>query len=245
MKTLVVGVLFFALVCSAYGISIDQIVKLSKLKAGDDLILQLIQKEKLDKPITTKDVLYLKQQGVSDRVIAYLMKLSDTKGQKMPPQEGQSIWISENLRAYYTTTKDGKKVKVITNLDENGKRLGGELPPEAERKEVENAYQRSEPKEINVYVRQEEPQQREPEEYVEQPPQRSGIPPYNTYYPSYYPYYSIPYSFPTRSRFRTMTPNQMTTIGDARTGNLVRPRPAPPPTSPPNPSFGGVRHLRR
>ena len=51
MKALLVGVLFLALISSAYAISIDQIVKLSKLKAGDDLILQLIQKEKLDKPI--------------------------------------------------------------------------------------------------------------------------------------------------------------------------------------------------
>ena len=242
MKAFLIGLLFLSLVsvCDA-AVSLQQVVKLSKLKTSDDVIIQLIQKEGLEKPITSRDVVYLKEQGVSDRVIAYLMKISAEK------PEGKSTYLSKNLRTYYTTTKDGKKVKVVTNLDENGKRIGGALPPE-ERMEPEPAYQTSEPKEVYVIVRTEEPQQRRDYEVEYAPPiPARGIPLYNTYYPSYptpyFPYY--PYStFYKHRPPSSRPPSGESTVTTEGLRNLVRPRQVQTPRSVPG-SSAGTRSVKR
>ena len=46
----------------------------------------------------------------------------------LPKQETQTEWLTANIRSYYTTTKDGQKKLVVTNLDENGNRIGPPPP---------------------------------------------------------------------------------------------------------------------
>jgi hypothetical protein len=234
--------------CDA-GVTLQQIVKLSKLKTSDDVIIQLIQKEGLETMVASKDVIYLKEQGVSDRVISYLMKISSEKREKLPPQESESDYLSENLRTYYTTTKSGKKVKVVTNLDENGKRMGGELPPETEPPVAEQAYGSSEPKEVYVIVKSDESEK--PRDYdveYSQPVPNGGVPIYNTYplYPGiYYPYYPF---YPHKSfKHRSPQPapqNSGSVVTTEGLRNLVRPRTVPTPRSIPG-SSAGTRSVKR
>jgi hypothetical protein len=175
-------------------VSLDEIVKLSKLKTSDDVIIHLIQKEGLNRPVTSKEVIYLKEQGVSDRVVQYLVKVSDTKTQS-------SEYVDKDLRAYYTTTKDGKRVRVITNIDEQGKRMGGEIPPQPEPEpepQKQASYERS-PQEIRVVVEdsryERETAYEEPPEYVDDKYVMPPYPQYDSYYYSspYIPYYQDPF----------------------------------------------------
>jgi hypothetical protein len=181
MKLLLPSIFFLLAVSLASAISVDEVVKLSKLHTSDEVIIQTIQKGKLDKPLTSKDVVYLKEQGVSDAVISALMEKKDEKIEK-----------SDAWRVYHTTNKKGRQVTVVTNLDEKGHRMGGELPPEKYvPQEAENKnYQL--PQEIHVTIENAPPPERpERDDYdQEQPPPPPGVPLYNYGYPSYY----LPYS---------------------------------------------------
>ena len=180
-------------------VSLDDVVKLSKANTSDDVILQLIQKEGLQRPVTSKDIVYLKQQGVSDRVIQYLMKIS---------AKSEQVNTDKNLREYYATTKDGKQVKVVTNMDEYGNRMGGEVPPDPEPVQQKQQAYEAPPKEIRVVLENESlGADRYPDEYRDYPEypeyvdDRYSMPEWPTYYPyggGYYPY--SPYYFPRHGR---------------------------------------------
>lgn len=186
MKSLFVTLLFVALASTCYAMTVDDIVKLTKLKTTDKIIISLLEKDPLRTPVTTKEVLYLKQNKVSDAVIDYLLQTTDRKDQVLPKQEGQSTQVSENLRTYYTTNKKGKRVRVVTNLDEKGRRMGKPIPLDAYREEKEYERVEEAPREIVVTVRHEEPVRPEPDEYPEPP--TNGIPLDYVYGSSYYPY---------------------------------------------------------
>lgn len=186
MKSLIATLILVALVSTCSAMTIDDIVKLTELKTADKIILSLLEKEPLKTPFTTKEVLFLKQNKVSDVVIDYLLQTTERKDQVLPKQEGESTQISENLRTYYTTNKKGKRVRVVTNLDEKGKRMGKPIPPAEYREEKQYEKVEEAPREIVVTVRHEEPVQPEPDEYPEPP--TNGIPLDYVYGPSYYPY---------------------------------------------------------
>ncbi|HSE42386.1 MAG TPA: hypothetical protein VLH08_16590 [Acidobacteriota bacterium] len=193
--------LFLASLLFAVGVvqavTVDQIGKLAELKTKDDLILQLVQKEGLDHPLTTADVIALREKGVSERVIEYLMKLSQSETSAVSKQEGESVYITKNIRAFQTRDKKGKPILMVTNLDENGKRMGPPPPPNPE----PEVYREPEPpKEVYVTVRHEEPERSmDEEEYLEEPYYDSGMP----YYPANnipyggYPYYPVYPTYPS------------------------------------------------
>ncbi|MCI0415739.1 hypothetical protein L0222_23440 [bacterium] len=187
MKTVVFILTLLLVSTFAQAVSVEQIGKLSELKTKDDLILELVQREGLDRPLTAEDVIFLREKGANERVIEYLLNLSPRASSVVPKQEGESVWIEKNLRAYRTRDKRGKPIVVVTNLDENGKRMGPPPPPTPEETHV--APEELRPvQEVLVTVRHQEPQPYE-EEYVEEPEYvNSGIPLYPSYYPSYYPY---------------------------------------------------------
>jgi hypothetical protein len=176
--------------------SVEEIGRLAELKTSDTLILQLIEQKGLDQPLATKDVIYLREHGASEKVIQYLLALSEPE--KASPQahaEEGSQRVSDNIRTYTTTNKDGKKVRVVTNMDENGKRMGGPIPaPAAEPEPEQISYaEPPAPQEIYVTVRDERGSNQDYEsDYPEEP---SGIPLYDMGYPYYSPGY-FPYPIP-------------------------------------------------
>ncbi|MCI0415786.1 hypothetical protein L0222_23680 [bacterium] len=193
---------YFALLCfllvplPGICISVEEVGRLAELQTAEDLILQIIQKEDIDRPLTTKDVIYLKERGLSERVIDYLWKQSFQDTEFLPPQEGESTMIGENLRSYNSTDKSGNKILVLTNLDENGRRMGPPPPPRPDpeaQPEPQLTYVPQQPKEIYVTVRHEEPAWASQEEDVrgyQAQPFGVGFP---TYTNGYYPFYSLSY----------------------------------------------------
>ena len=243
MKSFIAAGFLLIFVSFSYAaISTDEIIKLSKLKTSDEVILQLIQKEGLSKPISSQDVVYLKEQGVSDRVIRYMLKVSQpASGNSLPAQEGKSTKLDNNMRSYYTTGKNGKKVLVVTNVDENGKRMGGEAPPDLE-PAPQQAQQKQTPQEVRVVVENPQPstdyyergnEYPEPE-YVDDrynPP--SYYPPAYSYYGSggyYSPYY---YDYPYQ---HNRNYHQMDSYYPRNDGGKVQ------PIQRPTPQHGPVQH---
>ena len=204
MKSLSVCILLLCFSFAYADVTLDDIVKLSKSGTKDDVILQLIQKEGLPRPVTSREIIYLKQQGVSDAVIAYLLKLSE---------ENQSALVEKNLRSYYTTAKNGKRIRVVTNLDENGKRMGGPIPPDpAPQPEARVVYDRP-PQEIRIVVEnQSRREARYEDEYPEYVDDKYSMPEFPAYYPystSFYPYYPyIPKGHHGRGNHLPKDPNQ-------------------------------------
>jgi hypothetical protein len=198
---------------------------------------------------------YLKEQGVSDRVVQYMLKVSKADMHSLPPQESKSTQLEGNMRSYYTTGKDGKKVLVVTNLDENGKRMGGEVPPPPVEAVPQETKQKA-PQEVRVIVENaEQPSGYDyRNEYPEEPDyvdDRYNPPSY--YAPGYpaYPYYGAGsyyspylYDYPYRHNksYRPVDPNQPQWRYDQ---HLNRPQPTqrPAPRTGPTqtPAHGGVR----
>ncbi len=242
MKVLsVCALLLFASFAYA-AVSLDDIVKLSKANTKDDVILQLIQKEGLSKSVTSKDIVYLKQQGVSDRVIQYLIKLS---------AEEQSAFADKNMRSYYKTTKNGKQIRVMTNLDENGKRMGGEIPPDPEPAQQQAPVYEHPPQEIRVVVendsRRDDRYEEDYPEYVDDRYTMPGFPSYYPYSTPYYPYYPYNPGHHHGQGYRpTKDPNQPDWNYDySKNRPLVRPRQQPSsPTKIPGSKPQGVRAFK-
>ena len=244
MKSVLAVLLFLFVTASVQAISVEEIAKLSKLRTSDDLLIQIIQKDKLEKPLSSRDILFLKEQGVSDRVLAYLMQTSRPKQNE-----------NENLRVFQTTNKKGKQITVVTNMDEKGNRLGPELPPEAKQEPAQYPPV-EQPREVYVILKDESERSNNnyDDEYVEPAPPQGGIPLNDTYYPGYSPYFS-PYYYPRHykshfrnSNFPNQNPNQANWRVQAKPpqtrASASRPstsRPSSPSRSP----SSGTRFMRR
>ncbi|HET6267377.1 MAG TPA: hypothetical protein VFG11_06630 [Acidobacteriota bacterium] len=170
---------FLFCVCSALqAITVDQVIQLASSKTSDDLMIQTIRKDPLAQPIGTDEILKLKNAGVSEAVIQELVRQSDDL------KAGTQASSGSQIRTYYTTNKDGKQVRMLTNLDDQGKRIGGtstqepapvfELPPPSPEIIVQKPH--------------------EPEPEYQEPYPQNGIPLYSgSYYPGGYPIYGPGY----------------------------------------------------
>lgn len=159
MKHLLVLIFLIGVISAASAITSEEIVRLIQLKTSDDVLAQLIYTNPLNEPLTPSQVIYLKQNGVSERILSALLNGLTLRSETLPPQDSESYWLNESARYYYTTTKDGDKKLVVTNLDEKGNRMGPPPPPprkqsEREMRAEQPAYQP--PPEMHVTM---EPQQ--------------------------------------------------------------------------------------
>src|SRR5262245_23463296 len=157
---------FFALLCfvfiplCAMGISVKEVERLAELNTQEDLILQIISDEGVDHPLSSKDVIELRERGFSETIIDALWKHSHQSKDFLPPQEGESTIVGENLRSYQSVDKAGNKITVLTNLDENGRPMNPPPPPAPERvyePPPENAYVQPEQQVVYVPAQRQEP----------------------------------------------------------------------------------------
>jgi hypothetical protein len=162
---------------------------LGQLNTADDLILEIIYEEGVDRPIDAKDVIYLKEHGLSEKIISYLWKQSFQDKEFLPPQEGESTIVGENLRSYPSTDKFGKKTMVLTNLDEEGRRMGPPPPPAPERGYEPELTYVVQPLQENYYpVRSQSPAWAQMQTVQ---PSSVTIPFYNSGYAPFYPIFSF------------------------------------------------------
>jgi hypothetical protein len=201
---------FFALLCfllipiAGMCISLKEVERLAELNTDEALILQMIYDEGVDHPITTKDVIELRERGLSEAIIDSLWKHSHQNKNYLPPQEGESTIVGENLRSYQSTDKDGNKISVLTNLDENGRPMGPPPPPAPEREyqsQPEVTYAQQEPQVVYAAPRREAPAwatQEEDAQNYQYYPYGTGFPTYygGYYYPVTYSVFSYPYYQP-------------------------------------------------
>jgi hypothetical protein len=195
------GMRLFALLCfvliplSVMGISIKEVERLAELNTQEDLILQIISDEGVDHPISSHDVIELRERGLSETIIDALWKHSHQNKDYLPPQEGESKIVGENLRLYESTDKAGNKITVLTNLDESGKPMNPPPPPPPE-----YVY---EPPPQPTYVQPEQqagyvPSQRQEPAWATQEEDARMYQdyPYGTGFPTYYGdyYYPVTYS---------------------------------------------------
>jgi hypothetical protein len=178
-------------------ITLDEIIRLAELQTGDELMISIIDKEGVDRAVSAKEVIYLKERGLSDVVIDYLWKSSyQAEKEYLPPQEGESVIIGENLRTYTSIDENGNKKLVLTNLDEQGRRMGPPPPPAPERSEEPQIVYVTEPAPPQMYdsVKSNIPAWAEMPYY--QPPTLSPV--ISDFYGfGYgYPFYSAPIVYP-------------------------------------------------
>ena len=233
----IIFVLGVVSVCSA--ISTTEIIQLAKLNTSEELLIDLIQRSGLDRPVNTQEIIQLKQAGVTERVIQYLLKLSAPETEQLPKQSGQSVHVSENMRVYQTRDENGKIITVATNLDENGKRMGGEVPPEPETVQPDSRYPEyapQEPREVYVTVRHEDSREEDygppPDDYSPYgySPYYGGVPYYSS---GYYPGVGLP-NCPPKTHFgNSYFPNGVNWQIRAHVPQI---RTSTPVSRPPNPS---------
>jgi hypothetical protein len=197
---------FFAFLCfllipfACMGISVKEVERLAELNTEENLILQMIYDEGVDHPIGAKDVIELRERGLSENIIDSLWKHSHQNKDYLPPQEGESTIVGENLRSYQSTDRAGNKITVLTNLDENGRPMNPPPPPPPEREyepQPEVAYASQQPQVAYVPARREEPAwatQEEDGRMYQDYPYGTGFP---TYYGGYYPVSYSVFSYPT------------------------------------------------
>jgi hypothetical protein len=143
MKSLLVLLFILLGVSVAGAIKPEEIIRLIQLKTSEDVIVQLIYSNPLTVPLTPADVIELKKNGASERILSNLLGRSALRLDALPRQESESYWVNESARYYYTTTKDGERRVVLTNLDEKGNRMGPPPPPRPERPEPYEAREQS------------------------------------------------------------------------------------------------------
>ncbi|HSE39977.1 MAG TPA: hypothetical protein VLH08_04365 [Acidobacteriota bacterium] len=177
-------------------ISLDELIRLAELQTGDELMISIIDKDGVDRAVSAKDVIYLKERGVSEGVIDYLWKQSyQAEEEFLPPQEGESKIIGENLRSYTSIDENGNKVLVLTNLDEQGRRMGPPPPPAPERpQEPEIVYVTQPAPQTYDNVKSNIPAWAEMP-YYEPPTFSPAISDYGYGY-GYYPFYSVSTIYP-------------------------------------------------
>lgn len=198
----------FALLCflliplATMGISVKEVERLAELNTQEDLILQMISDEGVDHPISAKDVIDLRERGLSETIIQSLWKHSHQSKDFLPPQEGESMIVGENLRSYQSTDREGNKITVLTNLDENGRPMNPPPPPVPEHvyePPPEAAYVPQEPQVVYVPAGRQEPAWATQEEDVrmyQNYPYGTGFPTYYGGYADYPVTYSV-FSYPS------------------------------------------------
>ena len=196
LMKLLACVFFILIPVAGMCISVDDLGRLAELGTADDLVFQIIEKEGMNRSINAKDVIYLKERGLSDRVIDYLWKQSFQDKEFLPPQEGESKMIDESLRTYEGIDRAGNKIVVLTNLDEEGRRMGPPPPPKPDPEpQPQVIYTQQPPQQIYVEARPQGPawasQEQDAQRYQ---PSSIGI----TDYYGYYPFYSTISFIPAR-----------------------------------------------
>ncbi len=113
-------------------LTIDQVIALLEAKVGEKVILKQIEATGTRLTMTVDTLLSLKAAGASD---ALLEALQEETNPREATQEAAPV-VSDSLngiegehpfRVFLMEDDSGGRVVHITNLDENGRRIGGEL----------------------------------------------------------------------------------------------------------------------
>ena len=129
MLLLAAGRPAFAAATSGATMTVADVVALLKAGVGEQVILGQVHATGTALALDVPDILLLKAAGAGDNLLAALIAgttggiPAGTPGGTPCPGSGQS-----QLRVYRVRGENGEEVLHVTNLDESGRRIGGELP---------------------------------------------------------------------------------------------------------------------
>ncbi len=105
---------------AAEPLELVDIVRLLEAGIGADLVLMQIQRTDTFLDLGVDDLIALRGAGADDALMATLMDQNDAAA-------GATVASSPgtNMRVFIDTKRDGRQAIVLTNLDENGRRLDG------------------------------------------------------------------------------------------------------------------------
>ncbi len=106
----------------AFDISGAELKEFMEAEVPEDLILRLLESSGPPEDLTPADVVALWKAGASDRLLEALLPPAEEKPQPPTPATRSE---ADAIRTYYRDEPDGGKVFVLTNLDDDGRRLDG------------------------------------------------------------------------------------------------------------------------
>ena len=117
-------------------LTLDQIIALLEAKVGERVILRQIESTGTRLTMTVDTLLSLKAAGASDTLLEALQKetapepVADSKPKPTVPVPAEAM-EGGPFRVFLMEDDSGGRVVHITNLDENGRRIGGEIPEDS------------------------------------------------------------------------------------------------------------------
>lgn len=105
MRLLTSFIIMLLLSANAYSLDVDDIISLSKANVGDDIILSVIAVSDENIDLSTQDIILLKKEGVSDKVVKTLIKRSKKAKKSKKKQEN----VVSNDEVFQEVKKETKK----------------------------------------------------------------------------------------------------------------------------------------
>lgn len=133
-------------------LNIDDVVALLKAGVGEKVILKQIEVTRTRLTLTVEAMLQLKAVGATDAFLEALMG-APADGDAPGPAAG-----APSFRMYTEQTGDGETILHITNLDDQGRRIGGEVEPTSQRNVVQAPDYPPAPEPSSYDYDEEEPQ---------------------------------------------------------------------------------------
>lgn len=118
----------FAIASAPAPLSLDDVVSLLNAKVGTSIILRQVSSSGITFTMGVHEILAMKNAGADDALIEALIGRSS----QMRDAASSESADSSSFRIYKETSEDGEEVLHITNLDEQGRRIGGEAQQPAD-----------------------------------------------------------------------------------------------------------------
>jgi hypothetical protein len=135
---LLLSILFAGFASTPSPLTLDDVVSLLNAKVGASIILRQASSSGISFTMGVREILAMKSAGADDALIEALISRSSRKGDAASSESADA----SSFRIYKETSEDGEEVLHITNLDEQGRRIGGEVESRAD---YPNRYDASAP----------------------------------------------------------------------------------------------------
>jgi hypothetical protein len=106
----------------SFALSLPELMEFLEAEVPEDLILRLLETSSPPEDLTPADIVSLWEAGASHRLIEALIPPTKEEPQRSSPATPSR---ADDIRAYYRDEPDGGQMFVLTNLDDDGRRLDG------------------------------------------------------------------------------------------------------------------------
>ena len=104
----------------AFALDVPELLEFLDAQVPEDLVLRLLQSSGPPENLSPGEVLQLWEAGASDRLLQALLPTAPDK-----PRQVAGRPEDAGIRAYYRDEPGGGQTFVLTNLDDDGRRLDG------------------------------------------------------------------------------------------------------------------------